>query len=203
MSKEVYIVDGIRSAIGNFGGTLAPVRCDDLAAHVIKALMERNKNVDPNLVEDLIFGCANQAGEDNRNVARMSSLLAGLPWTMGGETVNRLCASGMASTINASRAIKDGAGDRFNQLELEIGAYTTIVTDQQQPTAAAMGEALGMSAEDILSHPHCLIGSENFICEQLEQRRERYGISYITVMDDGENNMVDAFAPIVARLAGK
>jgi 3-oxoadipyl-CoA thiolase len=113
MSKEVYIVDGIRSAIGNFGGTLGPVRCDDLAAHVIKSLMERNPNVDPNDVEDLIFGCANQAGEDNRNVARMAGLLAGLPVTIGGETVNRLCSSGMASTINASRAIKDGAGDLY------------------------------------------------------------------------------------------
>jgi 3-oxoadipyl-CoA thiolase len=113
MSKEVYIVDGIRSAIGNFGGTLGPVRCDDLAAHVIKTLMDRNPNVDPNEVEDLIFGCANQAGEDNRNVARMAGLLAGLPVTIGGETVNRLCSSGMASTINASRAIKDGAGDLY------------------------------------------------------------------------------------------
>lgn len=113
MSKQVYIVDGIRSAIGNFGGTLSPVRCDDLAAHVIKSLMERNQNVDPNLIEDLIFGCANQAGEDNRNVARMAGLLAGLPITVGGETVNRLCSSGMASTINAARAIKDGAGDIY------------------------------------------------------------------------------------------
>lgn len=113
MSKEVYIVDGIRTPIGNFGGTLAPVRTDDLGAIVIKELMARNPTVDPLEVEDVIFGCANQAGEDNRNVARMSGLLAGLPWQVGGETVNRLCASGMASTINASRAIKDGAGDIY------------------------------------------------------------------------------------------
>ena len=113
MSKEVFIVDGIRSAIGNFGGTLSNMRADDLAAHVIRALVERNKNLDPNLIEDVIFGCANQAGEDNRNVARMAGLLAGLPAQLGGETVNRLCASGMASTINAARAIKDGAGDVY------------------------------------------------------------------------------------------
>ncbi|MGB0914573.1 MAG: 3-oxoadipyl-CoA thiolase [Crocinitomicaceae bacterium] len=113
MSKEVYIVDGIRTPIGSFGGTLAPVRTDDLGAIVIKELMARNPSVDPLEVEDVIFGCANQAGEDNRNVARMSGLLAGLPWQVGGETVNRLCASGMASTINASRAIKDGAGDIY------------------------------------------------------------------------------------------
>lgn len=110
---EVYIVDGIRTAIGNFGGTLAPVRADDLAALVLKSLMERNANFDPKLIEDVIMGCANQAGEDNRNVARMASLLAGLPVELGGETVNRLCASGMAATINASRAIKDGAGEIY------------------------------------------------------------------------------------------
>jgi 3-oxoadipyl-CoA thiolase len=113
MSKEVFIVDGIRTAIGNFGGTLSGVRADDLAAHVIKALMERHPGLDPMLIEDVIFGCANQAGEDNRNVARMAGLLAGLPFQSGGETVNRLCASGMAATINAARAIKDGAGDIY------------------------------------------------------------------------------------------
>lgn len=113
MSKEVFIVDGVRTPIGNFGGTLAPVRTDDLGALVIKELMQRNNTLDPMSVEDVIFGCANQAGEDNRNVARMSGLLAGLPWQVGGETVNRLCASGMASTINAARAIKDGAGDIY------------------------------------------------------------------------------------------
>ncbi|TNE99476.1 MAG: 3-oxoadipyl-CoA thiolase, partial [Bacteroidetes bacterium] len=113
MAKEVYIVDGIRTPIGNFGGSLAPVRPDDMGALVMKELMKRNASIDPLLVEDIIFGCANQAGEDNRNVARMSGLLAGLPYQIGGETVNRLCASGMASVINASRAIKDGAGDIY------------------------------------------------------------------------------------------
>ena len=113
MAKEAYIVDGIRTAIGSFGGTLAPIRTDDLGAIVIKELMNRNPRFDPKLIEDVLFGCANQAGEDNRNVARMSGLLAGLPWQIGGETINRLCASGMASTINASRAIKDGAGDIY------------------------------------------------------------------------------------------
>lgn len=113
MSKEVYIVDGIRTAIGSLGGTLSSVRADDLGAHVIKALMDKNPNFDPMLIEDVIMGCANQAGEDNRNVARMAGLLAGLPFQSGGETVNRLCASGMAATINAARAIKDGAGDVY------------------------------------------------------------------------------------------
>lgn len=113
MSKEVFIVDGIRTAIGNFGGTLAPVRADDLAALAIKALLDRHPELDLSLIEDVIMGCANQAGEDNRNVARMASLLAGVPFTAGGETVNRLCASGMAAANNAARAIKDGAGDLY------------------------------------------------------------------------------------------
>lgn len=110
---EAYIVDGIRTAIGNFGGTLAPVRCDDLGAHVIKALVDRNPNMDPAAIEDVIMGCANQAGEDNRNVARMSLLLAGLPHTVPGETVNRLCSSGMAAAINSFRAIRNGDGDIY------------------------------------------------------------------------------------------
>lgn len=113
MAKEVFIVDGVRTPIGSFGGTLAAVRADDLAALALKGLMNKFPEFDWSNVEDVILGCANQAGEDNRNVARMASLLAGLPVKLGGETVNRLCASGMAAVINASRAIKDGAGDVY------------------------------------------------------------------------------------------
>jgi 3-oxoadipyl-CoA thiolase len=113
MSKEVYIIDGVRTPIGSFGGSLSSVRADDLAATAIKGLMERHPNLDFSKIEDVILGCANQAGEDNRNVARMASLLAGLPVEVAGETVNRLCASGMAAVVNASRAIKDGAGDLY------------------------------------------------------------------------------------------
>jgi 3-oxoadipyl-CoA thiolase len=113
MSKEVYLVDGVRTAIGNFGGTLSGVRADDLAAIAMKGLIEKFPGLDLTQIEDVIFGCANQAGEDNRNVARMASLLAGIPLEAGGETVNRLCASGMAATINAARAIKDNAGDLY------------------------------------------------------------------------------------------
>ena len=113
MSKEVYIVDGIRTAIGSLGGALATMRADDLAAFAIKSLIDRHPNLDLNAIEDVILGCANQAGEDNRNIARMAGLLAGLPVAVAGETVNRLCASGMAATINAARAIKDGAGELY------------------------------------------------------------------------------------------
>lgn len=113
MDNEAYIIDGIRTAVGNFTGTLSSVRTDDLAAHVLKALMERNSNVNPELITDVIMGCANQAGEDNRNVARMASLLAGIPFTVPGETVNRLCASGMSSVVHAYRAIRNEDGDFF------------------------------------------------------------------------------------------
>jgi acetyl-CoA acyltransferase len=113
MMKDTFIIDGIRTPIGNFGGSLAPVRADDLAAHVLTELMSRNPNLDPAAIEDVIMGCANQSGEDNRNVARMALLLAGLPFSVPGETVNRLCASGMAAAINASRAIATGNGDVY------------------------------------------------------------------------------------------
>jgi 3-oxoadipyl-CoA thiolase len=111
--KEAYIIDAIRTPIGKFKGTLSLLRTDDLGALPIKALLERNPGIDPSLIDDVIMGCANQAGEDNRNVARMSSLLAGLPITVPGETVNRLCSSGMSAVIQANRAIKAGDGDLF------------------------------------------------------------------------------------------
>ncbi len=111
--NEAYIIDAIRTPIGSFTGTLAPVRADDLAAHVLKALMERNASLDPAAIDAVTLGCANQAGEDNRNVARMALLLAGLPVTVPGETVNRLCASGMNAVVNAGRAIAAGHGDVF------------------------------------------------------------------------------------------
>jgi acetyl-CoA acyltransferase len=107
-----YIIDAIRTPIGNFGGTLKEVRTDDLGAITIKELVKRT-GIDPSKIDDVILGCANQAGEDNRNVARMSLLLAGLPFTVPGETVNRLCASGMSSVIHAHRAIAAGDGDLF------------------------------------------------------------------------------------------
>lgn len=113
MSKEVYLIDGVRTPIGSFRGSLSTVRPDDMAALVMRTIVERNSTLDPNAIEDVIFGCANQAGEDNRNVARMALLLAGLPHTIGGETINRLCSSGLASAVNAARAIKDGAGDIY------------------------------------------------------------------------------------------
>jgi len=106
--KQAYIINGIRTPIGNLGGTLSSVRTDDLAAIVLSELIKRNPTVDVNEIGDVILGCANQAGEDNRNVARMSLLLAGLPFSVPGETVNRLCASGLSASISSARAIMVG-----------------------------------------------------------------------------------------------
>ncbi|MDC3115355.1 acetyl-CoA C-acyltransferase [Bacteroidota bacterium] len=107
-----YIIDSIRTAIGNYGGTLKDVRTDDLASIPIKEIIKKTQ-IDPSHIDDVIIGCANQAGEDNRNVARMALLLAGVPYNVPGETINRLCASGMSSVIHAHRAIKANDGDLF------------------------------------------------------------------------------------------
>jgi 3-oxoadipyl-CoA thiolase len=109
--KDAFIIDGVRTAIGNFGGTLAAVRTDDLAAFVLKKIMDKNASLDPAAINEIILGCANQAGEDNRNVARMALLLAGLPYTIPAETVNRLCASGLSASVAAARSIMLGDAD--------------------------------------------------------------------------------------------
>ncbi len=111
--KEVYVADIIRTPIGKYGGALAGVRPDDLAAYVIRKLIERNSWLDISMIEDVVLGAANQAGEDNRNVARMASLLAGLPVEVGGVTVNRLCASGLQAIMDASRSVMVGEGDIY------------------------------------------------------------------------------------------
>ena len=111
--SEAFILGGVRTPIGNFGGALSAMRTDDMAAHVLSALMARHPQEDPASISDVFMGCANQAGEDNRNVARMTLLLAGLPHTIPGETVNRLCASGMAAAVHAWRAVRNGEGDYY------------------------------------------------------------------------------------------
>lgn len=111
--QAAYIVDGIRSPIGRYGGRLSTIRPDDLLATVLKGLLKRNPALDPALIEDVIAGDTNQAGEDNRNVARMAALLAGLPVTVAGNTVNRLCASGMQAVMDAARAVMCGEGDAY------------------------------------------------------------------------------------------
>ncbi len=108
--KACYIIDAVRTPIGRYGGRLSSIRPDDLLAHVITAILQRNTSIDPAAIEDVIAGAANQAGEDNRDVARMAALLAGLPVTVGGNTVNRLCASGLQAAMDAARAIMCGEG---------------------------------------------------------------------------------------------
>lgn len=112
-NQPVYVVDACRTPIGKLGGSLASVRPDDLAALVLRAILQRNPSLDPALIEEVILGAANQAGEDNRNVARMSALLAGLPVTVGGVTVNRLCASGLQALVDAYRSISVGEGAAY------------------------------------------------------------------------------------------
>ena len=111
--SDAFLVDGVRTPIGSLGGSLASVRADDLAAHAISALLARHPGLDPSAISDVVMGCANQAGEDNRNVARMALLLAGLPASVPGETVNRLCASGMSAVVHAARSARLGDGDLY------------------------------------------------------------------------------------------
>lgn len=111
--ETVYVVDALRTAVGRYGGALSTIRPDDLLAEVIAALVRKNGKIDVNEIEDVIAGNANQAGEDNRNVARMAALLADLPVSVAGNTVNRLCASGLQAIMDASRAIMCGDGNIF------------------------------------------------------------------------------------------
>ncbi len=111
--SEAYIVDGVRTPVGNLGGSLSAMRSDDLAAHAISSLLARHPDLDQSRITDVILGCANQAGEDNRNVARMALLLAGVPFSVPGETVNRLCASGLSAVSSAARGIKTGEGELY------------------------------------------------------------------------------------------
>lgn len=131
---SAYILDIVRTPVGRYGGALASVRPDDLAAHVIKALLERNPQLEAEQIEDVIFGAANQSGEDNRNVARMAALLAGLPVEVGGVTVNRLCASGLQAVMDASRAIMLGEADVYLAGGVESMSRAPFVT--AKPDAA-------------------------------------------------------------------
>lgn len=138
--EEVFICDAIRTPVGKYGGALSSVRADDLAAITIKALLQRNSNLDPSAIEDVIFGCANQAGEDNRNVARMALLLAGLPVSVPGVTVNRLCGSGMDAVGTAARAIRAGEADLIVAGGVESMSRAPFVFEKA-------GEAFSRSAQ--------------------------------------------------------
>lgn len=138
--NPVYIIDSIRTPIGKYGGALASVRPDDLLAHVIKSLIQRNAAIDLNEIEDVIAGAANQSGEDNRNVARMAALLAGLPTSVAGSTVNRLCASGLQAIMDASRGIMNGDGEIYIAGGVESMSRAPFVMPKQT-------DAFGRKAE--------------------------------------------------------
>jgi 3-oxoadipyl-CoA thiolase len=129
--KKVFVIDAIRTPIGKYGGALSSIRPDDLLAHVIKALLQRNPGIDVNAIEDIIAGAANQAGEDNRNVARMAGLLAGLPVTVGGNTVNRLCASSLQAIMDAARAILCNEGELYIAAGVESMTRAPFVMAKQ------------------------------------------------------------------------
>jgi 3-oxoadipyl-CoA thiolase len=129
--KTAYIIDAVRTPVGKYGGALSSIRPDDLLAHVIKALLQRNPGIDINAIEDVIAGDANQAGEDNRDVARMAALLAGLPVTVGGNTVNRLCASGLQAIMDAARAIMCNEGELYISAGVESMTRAPFVIAKQ------------------------------------------------------------------------
>lgn len=176
--KNTYIVDGIRTPIGSFGGTLSAVRADDLAAHVIKELMARHPHLDPSAVDDVIMGCANQAGEDNRNVARMAALLAGLPYTVPGETVNRLCASGMSSVAHAHRAVAANEGDLFISGGVEQMTRAPYVMSKPSKAYGTDSKMYDSSFGWRFVNPkmHALYGTDA-MGETAENLVDRFGIS--------------------------
>jgi acetyl-CoA C-acetyltransferase len=126
--KTCYVIDAVRTPVGRYGGKLSSIRPDDLLAHAISSLLHRNNTIDPSAIEDVIAGAANQAGEDNRDVARMAALLAGLPVSVGGNTVNRLCASGLQAVMDASRAIMCGEGMLYIAAGVESMTRAPFVT---------------------------------------------------------------------------
>src|SRR5579885_1586386 len=139
--SEAFICDAVRTPIGRYGGALAEVRTDDLAAVPISALMERNPQIDWRALDDVVYGCANQAGEDNRNVARMAALLAGLPAEVPGATVNRLCGSGMEAVAQCARAIKTGEAELMIAGGVESMTRAPFVMPKAE-TAFSRGSAI-------------------------------------------------------------
>jgi len=180
MSKAAYIVDAVRTPIGKYAGALSSVRPDDLAAHVIKYLIARNPNFDPKLLEDVVLGAANQAGEDNRNVARMALLLAGLPIEVGGVTVNRLCASGLQAVMDSSRAILNGDGDAYIAGGVESMSRAPFVMAKSDTAFGRLPETydttLGWrfvnSALSALYYPYSMGETAENVAEQWKISRE-------------------------------
>ena len=178
--ETAYIVDIVRTPIGKFGGTLASIRPDDLAAHVIKTLVRRNPSFDTASIEDVVFGAANQAGEDNRNVARMAALMAGLPIETGGVTVNRLCASGLQSIMDASRALMLGEGQAYvaggvesmSRAPFVIGKSETAFGRKAEMYDTTIGWRFTNPKLAELYHPYAMGETAENVAEQWKVSRE-------------------------------
>ncbi|WKZ59353.1 MAG: acetyl-CoA C-acyltransferase [Cyclobacteriaceae bacterium] len=186
--RSAYIVDILRTPIGKYGGTLASVRPDDLAAHAIKKLIERNPSVDVNAIEDVVFGAANQSGEDNRNVARMALLLAGLPKEIGGVTVNRLCASGLQAIMDASRAVMLGEADVYiaggvesmSRAPFVMAKATEPFSRKAEVFDTTMGWRFINSKLSKLYHPYSMGETAENVAEKWKISREeqdRFGLA--------------------------
>lgn len=179
--RTAYIIDVIRTPIGKYGGALSSVRPDDLAAHVIKELLVRNPEIAPDLIEDVVFGAANQAGEDNRNVARMALLLAGLPKEIGGVTVNRLCASGLQSIMDASRALMSGEGDVYiaggvesmSRAPFVVGKHDEAFSRKSEMYDTTIGWRFINSRLSKLYHPFSMGETAENVAEQWNISREQ------------------------------
>ena len=150
--NAVYLVDAVRTPIGRYAGALSSIRPDDLLAFVIKGLLARHPGLDPAAIEEVIAGAANQAGEDNRNVARMAALLAGLPVSVAGITVNRLCASGLQAVIDASRAIQVGDGDMMIAGGVESMTRAPFVTAKSEQAFGRLPDSFDTTRRSSRSH---------------------------------------------------
>lgn len=176
--KPVYVIDAVRTPIGRYGGTLAPVRPDDLAAHVIKEIIKRNPEIDVNEIEDVILGAANQAGEDNRNVARMALLLADLPITIGGNTVNRLCASGLQSIMDATKSIAVGMGDIYLAGGVESMSRAPFVMSKAEKAYASTPQIFDTTLGWRFTNPKLAEKHYPYVMgETAENVAEQWGIS--------------------------
>ncbi len=178
--ETVYIIDAVRTPIGKYGGALSSVRPDDLLAHVIRALVQRNPNADVNAIEDVIAGAANQAGEDNRNVARMAALLAGLPTTVAGNTVNRLCASGLQAIMDTARTIACGDAEMMIACGVESMSRAPFVMPKStsafdrnaQIFDTTMGWRFINKNLSVLHHPYSMGETAENVAKQFNINRE-------------------------------
>jgi 3-oxoadipyl-CoA thiolase len=173
-----YVIDILRTPVGRYGGKLSSVRPDDLAAHVIKALMSRNSSVDPKLIEDVVFGAANQAGEDNRDVARMAVLLAGLPLDIAGVTVNRLCGSGLQAIMDAARGVMTGNGEVYIAGGVESMSRAPFVTAKAEDAFSRKMESYDTTIGWRFTNPKLAKMHHPFsMGETAENVAEKWGVS--------------------------